>query len=112
MTRKAVEEIIIRNSTNYYKPYEIDTIIKFSKEIINIMFSNKDFSVNRKVFSKRGREIGEEIYKTSGYKGLSVVTEFLFQTLDEKNSRYDYYYKRDIRELECSWEGICEEFTC
>lgn len=80
----------------------------FIAEIIDIMYGNSDFSYNRMVFAKRGREIGEEIYKIGGYNGLFVVMDLLVERL--KESDYSNHYLGDLRELECSWSDICDEF--
>lgn len=80
---------------------------KYIEEIIDMMFANSDFTHKRIVFSTRGREIGEEIYKLGGYRSLFAVMNILLETLQER----DYHdYLGDLRELECCWSGICEEF--
>jgi hypothetical protein len=81
---------------------------KFIEEIIDMMFSNRDYSYNRIVFRERGRKIGEEIYEISGYRGLFAVMDILVERLKEAD--YSNTYLGDLRELECSWSGICEEF--
>jgi len=81
---------------------------KYVDEIINIMFGNGDFSYDRIVFKDKGYKIGEEIYKIGGYKGLFIVMDILVEKL--KESDYSNKYLGDLRELECSWSGICEEF--
>lgn len=81
---------------------------KYIEEIIDLMFSNSDFSYDRIVFAKRGHKIGEEIYKIGGYKGLFTVMELLVERLKEAD--YSNVYLGDLRELECSFNGICEEF--
>lgn len=81
---------------------------RFIEEIIDMMFGNSDFSCNRVVFAKRGRELGEEIYKIGGYRGLFAVMDLLVERLKEAD--YSNTYLGDLRELECSWSGICEEF--
>lgn len=81
---------------------------QYIEEIIDMMFSNNDFSYNRIVFSKRGHKIGEEIYKIGGYRGLFTVMDLLVERLKEAD--YSNTYLGDLRELECSWSGICEEF--
>lgn len=81
---------------------------RYIEEIIDMMFSNNDFSYDRVVFRKRGCEIGKEIYKKGGYKGLFAVMDLLVERLKEAD--YSNAYLGDLRELECSWSGICEEF--
>ena len=81
---------------------------KFIEEIISLMFNNTDFSYDRVVFSKRGRQIGEEVYKIGGYRGLFNVINNLPDILQERGYSHDNL--SDLRELECSWAGICEEF--
>jgi hypothetical protein len=81
---------------------------KYIEEIINMMFSNSDFSYDRIVFEKKGRKIGEEIYNIGGYKGLFAVMDLLVERL--KDADYSNMYLADLRELECSFNGICEEF--
>jgi hypothetical protein len=81
---------------------------KFIKEVIDMMFSNSDFSYDRIVFAKRGRKLGEEIYKIGGYKGLFTVMDILVEKLKEAD--YSNTYLADLRELECSFNGICDEF--
>lgn len=81
---------------------------KYIEEIIDLMFSNSDFSYDRIVFEKKGRELGEEIYKIGGYKGLFAVMELLVERLTEAD--YSNVYLADLRELECCFNGICEEF--
>jgi hypothetical protein len=81
---------------------------KYISEITDLMFSNSKFSYDRTVFAKRGHKIGQEIYKVGGYKGLFHVMELLVERL--KDVDYSNIYLSDLRELECSWSGICEEF--
>jgi hypothetical protein len=81
---------------------------KYIEEIINMMFSNSDFSYDRIVFEKRGHELGEEIYKIGGYKGLFTIMDLLVERLKEAD--YSNAYLVDLRELECCFNGICEEF--
>ena len=81
---------------------------KYIEEIVDLIFSNSDFSYDRVVFERKGRKLGEEIYKIGGYKGLFAVMELLVERLQEAD--YSNLYLSDLRELECSWSGICEEF--
>lgn len=81
---------------------------KFIEEILDLMFSNSDFSYDRIVFEKEGRKLGEEIYKIGGYKGLFAVMDLLVERLTEAD--YLNSYLGDLRELECCFNGICEEF--
>lgn len=76
-------------------------------EVINMIFRNTDFS-ERNVFGDRGTQIGKEIYNKSGYKGLYTFMDILVQTLME--SEYSSEYLNDLRELECSFNGICDEW--
>jgi hypothetical protein len=81
---------------------------RFIEEIIDMMFGNSDYSYDRIVFAERGRVIGEEIYKIGGYKGLFAVMGLLVERLKEAD--YSNQYMGDLRELECCFNGICEEF--
>jgi hypothetical protein len=81
---------------------------KYIEDIIDLMFSNSDFSYDRIVFEKEGRKLGDEIYKIGGYRGLFVVMELLVERLKEAD--YSNAYLTDLRELECCFNGICEEF--
>jgi hypothetical protein len=77
-------------------------------EIIDIMHDNTDFSYNRIVFQGKGNKIGKEIYKVGGYKGLFIVMELVQKVLIENG--YSDEYLTDLRELEFSFNGICDEF--
>lgn len=81
---------------------------KFIKEIVDMMFNNTDFSYDRIVFETEGHKIGQAIYKIGGYKGLFIVMNILLEIFKEED--YSTAYFTDLRELECSWSGICEEF--
>lgn len=80
---------------------------KYVDEIIEMIFRNNSFE-ERVVFEERGNEIGKELYKINGYKSLYIVMELLQQELME--SEYSSEYLGDLRELECSFNGICDEW--
>lgn len=80
----------------------------YVKEIIDMIYNNNDFSYNRIVFSKNGHLIGKKIYKIGGYKALYIVMDLVYQELIDLE--YSNQYLGDLRELEFSFNGICDEF--
>jgi hypothetical protein len=76
-------------------------------KILALMYTNTDYSFNRTVFNEQGHLIGKEIYNEFGYKGLFTIMDILFEHLKEYDN---HYYLDDLRELECSFNNICDEF--
>jgi hypothetical protein len=79
---------------------------KYIEKIIDLTFSNSDFSYDRIMFAKKVHKIGQEVYKIGGYNGLFAVMELLVERLKEAD--YSNAYLGDFRE--CSFNGICDEF--
>jgi hypothetical protein len=80
----------------------------FVNRIINLIYRNNNFSYDRIVFGEEGRTIGKEIYALAGYHGLFDVISLVEQELLVCELSNEYL--RDLRELEFSFSGICEEF--
>lgn len=80
--------------------------INYVNEIINIIF--RDNNEECDTLMVRGKEIGKEIYKTSGYKGLYILMDVLVEELTQ--NEYSSEYLTSLRELECSFNGICDEW--
>ena len=75
-------------------------------KLINMMYGNNDFGYNRIVFGETGKEIGKEIHRNYGYKGLFMVMNML---VEELTSEYNNSFLGDLRELEVCFDGICDE---
>jgi hypothetical protein len=77
-----------------------------------MMQTNKKFNENRTVFGQRAVCIGHKIYEIYGAEGLFYAMRVLSETiLYNKSINQDYYFT-DLRELECKWSGITDEFQC
>lgn len=76
-------------------------------EIINMIFRNDDH--DDIIFEKKSHDIGLEIYKMNGYKGLYIFMDFLSQELLE--SEFSNEYLSYITKLENSFNGICHEWN-
>ena len=79
---------------------------KFVDEIIDYMLLNTD-SVDDIHFQKYGNNIGKQIYEIDGYKGLFLIMDMLLEHIQKES--YDNCYIK-LRELEVSFNEICEEF--
>ena len=87
-----------------YKPY-VD-------EIISLMYSQDRDRYHRcdhnNYFSKRSRCIGKELHKLGGYNALFTILNILQDEL--MTNEYSTEYLHDLREIEFSFSGICDEF--
>jgi hypothetical protein len=81
---------------------------QYVNEIINMIFSNKEYLCDRIVFGEKGHKIGKAIYAIGGYKGLYIVMDLVQQELLE--CEYSSEYLSTLRELEFSFSGICDEW--
>ena len=80
----------------------------FVDRILNLIYGNNNFGYDRIVFAEEGHIIGKEIYSLLGYRGLFSVINLVQQEL--LDCEYSNEYLGDLRELECSWSGIFDEF--
>lgn len=63
---------------------------------------------DRDTFGKEGHKLGKEIYAVGGANSLFAVMRLVEQEL--LNCEYSNSYLGDLRNLEVSWTGICEEW--
>jgi hypothetical protein len=79
----------------------------FTDKIIHMIYgNNKDY--NRDIFEEEGNKLGREIYTLSGYKGLLIVMNLVQQEL--LDGEYSNEYLSDLRTIELSFNGICDEW--
>ncbi len=88
------------------------TLADFSDELYDMMKSNRDFHLSRIVFGKRAIEIGNIIFKKYGSDGLFDTMRMLSERVLYNEHAHQSDYFTDLRELECKWSGICQEFQC
>lgn len=80
----------------------------FADRIIEMIFVNNNLNYDRDTFGKKGNKLGREIYTIGGYHGLFAVMNIVEQEL--LDSEYSNCYLTDLRNLEWSFNGICEEW--
>ncbi len=89
-----------------------DSLRNYVDELYDMMQANKRFDELRTVFGKRAVQIGHKIYEIYGADGLFNAMRVLSETiLYNKSINKDFYFT-DLRELECKWSGITDEFQC
>lgn len=77
---------------------------KFVDRIITLLL-NPSYDES---FNEQGNKIGREIYNTIGYRGLYKVMNIVDKQL--LNCEYSSEFLLNLRNLEVSWSGICEEW--
>lgn len=80
----------------------------FSDRIIEMIYVNNNTLYDRDTFGKEGHGLGKEIYRVGGADGLFAVIRLVEQEL--LDCEYSNQYLSDLRNLEWSFNGICEEF--
>ena len=79
----------------------------YADEIINMMFKSSDLNSDEYFFN-RCNKIGREIVKISGSgKALFTVMDIL---VNELSNEYSDSYLGALRLVECSWNGISDEW--
>lgn len=81
---------------------------RFANRIIEMIYGNDNMRYDRDTFGKEGNKLGREIYAIGGYSGLFAVMNIVEQEL--LDGEYSNEYLGDLRNLEVSWTGICEEW--
>jgi hypothetical protein len=81
---------------------------RFVDRIIEMIFGNNNMRYDRDTFGKEGNKLGREIYAVGGANGLFAVMRVVEQEL--LDCEYSNEYLGDLRNLEVSWTGICEEW--
>lgn len=76
--------------------------------IIEMIYGNNNLRYDHVSFQKEGNKIGREIYTIGGYHGLFTVMNIVEQEL--LDCEYSNEYLSILREIEWSWNGICEEW--
>jgi hypothetical protein len=86
------------------------SISTFADELTNMIKTNKVFGSERSVFSnQRARDIGEKVFEVYGSDGLFTVMRILSETVMYCEQNRTHYFT-DLRELECRWNGITDDF--
>ena len=80
----------------------------FVDEIISMIYRNDNLNYDRDSFQEKGNKLGREIYAISGYHGLFLVMNLVQQEL--LDCEYSTEYIGDLRHLEWSFNGICDEW--
>jgi hypothetical protein len=76
----------------------------FVNQIIELLYNND----SSESFNEISKNIGKEIYNINGYRGLYKVMNMVEEEL--LHCDYSNSYLSNIRELEVTWSGICEEW--
>lgn len=79
----------------------------FSDRIIGLIYGNNDFSYDEYLIEE-GHKLGKEIYNLGGANGLFSVMRIIEQEL--LDCEYSNEYLSVLRQIEWSWNGICEEW--
>jgi len=80
----------------------------FANRIIEMIYGSNNISYDRDTFGRDGNKLGREIYAIGGANGLFTVMRLVEQEL--LVCEYSSEYLGDLRTLEWSWNGICEEW--
>lgn len=80
----------------------------FSDRIIGLIYGNNDFSYDKYFIEEEGNKLGKEIYNLGGENGLFSVMRIIEQEL--LDCEYSNEYLSVLRQIEWSWNGICQEW--
>jgi hypothetical protein len=89
-----------------------ENLLNYSSELYNMIKSNKRFGESRVVFGKRAVDIGNKVFQEYGSDGMFDVMRILCDTVLYNETIHQSDYFTDLRELECKWSGITDEFQC
>jgi hypothetical protein len=81
---------------------------RFSDKIIEMIFGINNLRYDHLSFQKESNKLGKEIYSIGGYHALFTVMNLVEQEI--LDCEYSNEYLGLLREIEWSFNGICEEW--
>jgi hypothetical protein len=89
-----------------------ETLSNYIKELYKMIKNNNKFGESRIVFGKKAVDIGNKIFNEYGADGMFDTMRILCDTILYNESVHQSEYLTDLRELECKWSGITDDFQC
>lgn len=89
-----------------------ETLVGYTEQLYSMMRTNQKFDEWRFVFGAKAVDIGHKIYEAYGANGLFDSMRLLCDRVLYKETVHQKQYFTDLRELECAWSGITEDFQC
>jgi hypothetical protein len=90
----------LRVKTNNYK--------QFADKIIEMIFGTNNLRYDLESFQNTSNKLGKEIYAIGGYNALFTVMNLVEQEL--LDCEYSSEYLGLLRDIEWSFNGICDEW--